>query len=541
MRTIALFLLMLIPAVSLADTIHVPGGYPTIQGGIDAAVNGDTVLVAPGTYVENIDFLGKAITVKSSGGADVTVVDGGNPVGPDLGSVITFTSSESLDSILEGFTISNGTGTYFQWKPSSWAYCGAGIFCSNSSPTIVNNIIKENRSQDYGGGIYCHNHSNPMITNNSIIANISGYHGGGIYCYKNSAPTLKNNTFVNNKAQSGGGIMCKLDSAASLINNTISRNQAIWGGGIVINICSASQIIANNIIAGNKAGGQGGGIYCCLSSPTLINNILAGNTVGGTGGGYLGGGFFCKHSSPILTNNTIIMNSADDHGGGIASSNDSTLTLINTILWANSAPEGPELRLFGPSRLSLSYSDVKGGLSSVQIDPDCVLNWGPGMINADPNFVNPTNNDFHLTFNSPCKDTGDNTAVTELFDFEGDPRIAYGSVDMGADEYHPHLYYTGNATPGERIDLKFIGIPDDTVRLWIGSGVLDPPINHPVFGDWYLEPPILLGWIMGSIPSPDGIFSVPVSIPPDYIPWDIPLQAGIGMGLSNLSVVGVEL
>jgi len=58
-----------------ADTIHVPADYATIQGAIDAAVNGDIVLVAPGTYVENLDFLGKAITVQSSDGAEVTVVD----------------------------------------------------------------------------------------------------------------------------------------------------------------------------------------------------------------------------------------------------------------------------------------------------------------------------------------------------------------------------------------------------------------------------------------------------------------------------------
>ncbi|MFH2000786.1 MAG: hypothetical protein ABIK28_13980, partial [Planctomycetota bacterium] len=103
---------------------------------------------------------------------------------------------------------------------------------------------------------------------------------------------------------------------------------------------------------------------------------------------------------------------------------------------------------------------------------------------------------------------------------------------MGADEFYPHLYYTGDATSGENVVLKFIGIPDDTVRLWIGSGVLDPFLHHPLYGNWYLEAPILLGMIMGMVPSPDGVYVLPVAIPPDYVPWDIPLQAGIGVQFS---------
>jgi len=82
---------------SIFGTLNVPGDYATIQGAIDAAVNGDTVLVAPGTYVENIDFLVKAITVKSSSGAEATVIDGGNPPDPDFGSVVTFSNGEGVD------------------------------------------------------------------------------------------------------------------------------------------------------------------------------------------------------------------------------------------------------------------------------------------------------------------------------------------------------------------------------------------------------------------------------------------------------------
>ena len=105
-------------------TIKVPGDYPTIQQAINAAMYGNTVLVDPGTYNENIDFLGKTITVKSSQGADKTTIDG-----RQQGSVVQFVSLEGTASLLEGFTIKNGA------KDS-----GGGVYCVLSSPTIDSNI-----------------------------------------------------------------------------------------------------------------------------------------------------------------------------------------------------------------------------------------------------------------------------------------------------------------------------------------------------------------------------------------------------------------
>jgi hypothetical protein len=101
--SIILSLLMLVAAFGYAATINIPANQPTIQAGINAAKNGDTVLVAPGTYFENINFMGKSINVKSSGGARVTIIDGGN-----LSTVVTFDSNEGLKSVLCGFTIQHG-------------------------------------------------------------------------------------------------------------------------------------------------------------------------------------------------------------------------------------------------------------------------------------------------------------------------------------------------------------------------------------------------------------------------------------------------
>lgn len=103
-----------------AQVINVPADQPTIQAGINSAFSGDTILVSDGTYLENINFSGKAITVASQFIVDGdtthinnTIIDGSQPSNPDYGSVISFTSGEDTNSVLSGFTVTGGTGTYF--------------------------------------------------------------------------------------------------------------------------------------------------------------------------------------------------------------------------------------------------------------------------------------------------------------------------------------------------------------------------------------------------------------------------------------------
>ena len=127
--------------------------------------------------------------------------------------------------------------------------------------------------------------------------------------------------------------------------------------------------------------------------------------------------------------------------------------MTNMIFWLNSAPRGPEIDLtvgYQMAALDISYSDVKGGQASVYVEPGSNLNWGPGMIDADPLFLDPLNNDYHLSYASSCIDAGDNYAsFLPATDYEGDPRIFSWNgkghpvgtsplpaiVDMGADEY----------------------------------------------------------------------------------------------------------
>jgi predicted outer membrane repeat protein len=246
-----------------AVTLEVgPLGYPysLIQTAINGADTGDTVLVHDGTYMENINFSGKAITVKSVYGAASTIIDGNRS-----GIVVTFSSGEGSGSVLDGFTILNGFGSGDNW--------GGGIRCFSSSPTITNCIIRGNTG-NAGAGISCESGSSPAITH-CVISGNSALIGGGIYC-KNSSPTITNCTINGNTGTwTSGGIGCDSGSSAIITNCVISGNTADDGGGIYS--YTSSPTITNCTISRNTATQNGGGINCQSSSPSVKNTILWGN------------------------------------------------------------------------------------------------------------------------------------------------------------------------------------------------------------------------------------------------------------------------
>jgi M6 family metalloprotease-like protein len=218
-------------------TVFVPDHFATIQTAIDASSDGLTIIVREGTYIENINFLGKAITVKSTDPNNPEVVANTIIDGNQVGSVVLFENGEGPNCVLQGITISNGNSSY-----------GGGIRCKwSSSPTISNCTISGNTAT-IGGGISC-DQSSPTISNCTISGNTAG-NGGGIYCYYNSSARITNCTITGNKAKYGGGD----------------------GGGIYCD--QSSPTISNCTISGNTADG-GGGIYCySTSSPDIINSII---------------------------------------------------------------------------------------------------------------------------------------------------------------------------------------------------------------------------------------------------------------------------
>lgn len=225
-------------------TIYVPDEFPTIQHAIDHCMHGMTVLVAPGTYNENISFEGLAITVKSTDGPEVTVIDAGRSSGAY--PVVSFQWAEGPDSVLDGFTIKNGVGLY---------NCGGGIYCGdNTSPIIKNNIITMNNANYGGGGIYIRKKASPTITGNVITNNWAGTRGGGIYSVDTSAPRIMNNIIKDNLCDTHGGGICTLGDVV-ITFCTIVNNQAAYGGGL--SCASPSCVVSDTIFWDNSASSAG--------------------------------------------------------------------------------------------------------------------------------------------------------------------------------------------------------------------------------------------------------------------------------------------
>lgn len=339
------------PLADPEGIIRVPSGYSTIQAGIDAAADGNTVLVADGTYLENINFKGKAITVASHYIMDGdtnhianTIIDGSQPSDPDSGSVVYFISGEDTNSVLYGFTITGGTGT-----PNGQTSGAGGILCLAGASIywnrIVNNVVEFDGPYALGGGIFA-NIFYTIIENNEIVGNsvqADNVWGGGMYTSGDAR--IINNRVENNMLKalngttSGGGIGSQTNSTGAahvLIKNNIIRGNTsqslssasgCYGGGLDIYYPTV-ELIGNRIELNTTssipfAHAAGFRVIFTGEESVINGNIVKDNQDVGTTSSAYAGGIAIYYCRPLVTNNIVTQNRAD-YGSGIyvvASSN----------------------------------------------------------------------------------------------------------------------------------------------------------------------------------------------------------------------------
>jgi len=342
-------------SLSQAIVRHVPGDYPSIQQGISACVDGDTLIVAPGVYYETINFSGRNILVRSTDPNDPKIVGYTIINADEDGTAVTFENGETPDAVLTGFTITGGVGTLvYDWDTQK-EFHGGGIYCSyNASPTITRNVITRNHcpysvveregrtvySYSYGGGISCQG-PQPVITHN-VIYNNSAYSGGGLYVNQGA---ISGNVIYNNAAEYGGGVFMY---TGTLTNNTIVNND-----------CSNER---------EPGRGRGGNVYVGLGyygNYLIANNIICGATSGT--------GIFC------------------------AIEPEGDLFRFNNV-WDNAPSD---------------YSIIDPRTDSYVVGEQADMNGRFGNVSEDPLFVNTWNNDYHVESSSPCVSAGDPNFVAD--------------------------------------------------------------------------------------------------------------------------------
>jgi parallel beta-helix repeat protein len=303
-KAVLVFLILFFAGTAHATVwyVHPDSVQNCIQDCLNMCCTGDTVLVGPGTYYENIVWPDtQGIKLVSETGPASTVIDGDS-----AGRVIAIARPVDTTTQISGFTIQNGYTTnpgggimVFNTSPLiadniitlNTAYSGGGIYLEDSRAVVRDNEITHNVCDDNGGGIHVHHWNKARITGNTIsnnTANADGSEygwGGGVHCGWVDTSYVAYNTITMNTAYAGGGIGCYFYSSPSFTRNTITENTAFYGAIKCGDHCSPT--IRRNIIASNTGTHGCGGIHCwdgcspLIDSCSIADNVGDGVTVGG--------------------------------------------------------------------------------------------------------------------------------------------------------------------------------------------------------------------------------------------------------------------
>lgn len=277
MKRQMLALVILLTTDVRADEVRVPQDFPSIQAAIDNSLDGDTILVDPGVYPENLVVMSRELTLASTGGAKLTIVDGGG-----VASVVSIVQLSVCT--IHGFTLRNG-----------------------------------NSGSGFGGGIRVDN-SIAVIRDNVITGNVAVW-GGGIDVVANQIEIVRNRIH-DNSAENGGGIYLAGTGSGLVENNTVADNTA---GEVTFDL----------------TGGRGGGMFTDFTNLEVRNNLFVRNHAAnpGVNNGTGGGHYRNSGANVALSNNTFSQNSADGAGGAIASPFNSLL-VNSCIIYGNPSPAG---------------------------------------------------------------------------------------------------------------------------------------------------------------------------------------------------------
>ncbi len=317
--TFCVISLIAVSRMSTADILMVPSEYGSIQEGIDAANTGDTVSVEPGMYFESIDFMAKEITVSSVSGTPINTSINGSS---SSGSVVVFENGETSNSILEGFTIRNGS-----------AIAGGGIYIYNASPVVRNCVIKDNQASVSGAGIYAAS-ATISLDDVTITNNTANGSGGGIYL-KFSQGTISNCTLSNNSAISGGAIYFKDGGEFSLSDTEFEGNSVSGNGGAIYNKNTVADV--QGCVFLNNTAESGGAWFSYVSgNATIADSIFADNQATNTGGAATARNSSTVTFSSCTFDSNIADSDCDEKGGSsIAEIVNSTVTLDNPTICNN--------------------------------------------------------------------------------------------------------------------------------------------------------------------------------------------------------------